>query len=152
MAECPLQLGVEQPKSTPLTQTTILYGFGDSPTELISPSIEGTQIGSFSDGTQIWRITHNGVDHHPMHWHMFDVQLINRVAWDNHIRTPDANELGWKDTIRINPLQDTYIALRPIVPTLPFDVPNNVRPLDPTMPEGQLLKDQTSSWTHLETQ
>jgi FtsP/CotA-like multicopper oxidase with cupredoxin domain len=137
-----VQLGVEQPKSTPLTQTTILYNFFDPPTELISPSIGGTKIATLDDGTQIWRITHNGVDVHPMHWHMYDVQLINRVAWDNHIRPPDANELGWKDTVRINPLQDTYIALRPIVPTLPFDVPNNVRLLDPTMPEGVVLKDQ----------
>lgn len=135
-----VQLGVEQPKSTPLTQTTILYNFADPPTELIAPSIYGTKIATLGDGTQIWRITHNGVDVHPMHWHMYDVQLINRVAWDNHVRPPDPNELGWKDTIRINPLQDTYIALRPIVPTLPFDVPNNVRLLDPTMPEGTTLK------------
>jgi FtsP/CotA-like multicopper oxidase with cupredoxin domain len=135
-----VQLGVEQPKSTPYTQTTILYGFGDSPTELVKPSIAGTQIGTLDDGTQIWRITHNGVDMHPMHWHMFDVQLINRVAWDNNIRPPDPNELGWKDTIRINPLQDTYIALRPIAPDIPFDLPNNIRPIDPTQPLGTVLK------------
>ncbi|MCW3994701.1 MAG: multicopper oxidase domain-containing protein [Candidatus Bathyarchaeota archaeon] len=135
-----VQLGVEQPKSTPFTQTTILYNFADPPTELIAPSIAGTKIATLNDGTQIWRITHNGVDVHPMHWHMYDVQLINRVAWDNHIRPPDPNELGWKDTVRINPLQDTYIALRPIVPTLPFDVPNNIRLIDPTMPAGATLK------------
>lgn len=138
-----VQLGVEIPKSTPLTQATILYNYFDSPTELIQPSIAGTQIGTLSDGTQIWKITHNGVDTHPMHWHMFDVQLINRVAWDNKIRMPDANELGWKDTIRINPLQDTYIALRPISPTLPFDLPNSIRPQDPTQPLGTLLKNNT---------
>jgi FtsP/CotA-like multicopper oxidase with cupredoxin domain len=138
-----VQLGVEQPKSSPLTQTTILYNFADPPTELISPSISGTKLATLGDGTQIWRITHNGVDTHPMHWHMYDVQLINRVAWDGHIRAPDPNELGWKDTVRVNPLQDTYIALRPIVPTLPFDVPNNIRLLDPTMPEGELLKNNT---------
>ena len=135
-----VQLGVEQTKSTPLTQTTILYGFADPSTEIIVPGIEAAPIGSLSDGTQIWRITHNGVDQHPMHWHMYDVQLINRVAWDNNIRPPDPNELGWKDTIRVNPLQDTYIALRPIVPDLPFDLPNSVRLLDPTMPEGEVLK------------
>jgi FtsP/CotA-like multicopper oxidase with cupredoxin domain len=135
-----VQLGVEIPKSSPLTQNTILYNYFDSPTEVLTPDVTGTQIGTLSDGTQIWRITHNGVDTHPMHWHMFDVQLINRVAWDNKIREPDANELGWKDTIRINPLQDTYIALRPVVPTLPFDVPNSIRPQDPTMPLGTILK------------
>ena len=70
---------------------------------------------------------------------MFEVQLINRVAWDNNVRWPDATELGWKDTIRINPLQDTIIALRPITPTLPFDVPNNIRPIDPTKPIRHVL-------------
>ena len=73
------------------------------------------------DGTQIWKITHNGVDTHPIHFHLFDVQLINRVGWDGVIRPPDANELGWKDTVRISPLEDTIVALRPIVPKLPFE-------------------------------
>ena len=27
---------------------------------------------------------------------------------------PDANELGWKDTVRMSPLEDTIVALRPI--------------------------------------
>ena len=56
-----VQLGVEQTKSTPLTQTTILYGFADPSTEIIVPGIEAAPIGSLSDGTQIWLITHNGV-------------------------------------------------------------------------------------------
>ncbi len=133
------QLGVEIPKSTPSTQTTILYNYNDPATELISPSINGTLVGSLGDGTQIWRITHNGVDTHTLHWHSYDVQLINRVAWDNGIHPPDPNELGWKDTLRINPLTDTYIALRPITPTLPFKLPNSVRLIDPTQPSGAVL-------------
>ncbi len=135
-----VKMGLEIPKSTPYTQTTLLYGFADPPTELVRTTLTGTQIGVLNDGTQIWKITHNGVDTHPMHWHMYDVQVINRVAWDNNVRMPDANELGWKDTVRINPLQDTFIALRPIVPNIPFDLPNNIRPLDPTMPLGEVLK------------
>jgi fibronectin type 3 domain-containing protein len=75
---------------------------------------------------------------------MYDVQLINRVAWDNNVRWPDANELGWKDTLRINPLQDTIVALRPIAPDVPFDLPNNIRLLDPTMPEGEVLTNSTA--------
>jgi len=135
-------LGVELPKTRALQQTMLLYNFNEPPTELIKSSIEGTLIGSLGDGTQIWKITHNGVDTHTIHWHMFDVQLINRVAWDNNIRPTDPNELGWKETIRINPLQDTIIALRPIVPNVPFDLPNSVRLIDPTMPEGAILKVQ----------
>ena len=32
--------------------------------------------------TQLWKITHNGVDTHPIHFHLFNVQVINRVGWD----------------------------------------------------------------------
>ncbi len=84
------------------------------------------------------------MDTHPIHFHLYDVQLINRVAWDNNVRLPDANELGWKDTVRVNPLQDTIVALRPVIPTFPFEVPNSVRLLDPTRPEGELLKSSTA--------
>ena len=65
-----------------------------------------TPIESPSDGTQIWKITHNGVDTHPIHFHLFNVQVINRVGWDGTIRPPDPNELGWKETVRMNPLED----------------------------------------------
>ncbi len=71
-----------------------------------------TPIATADDGTQIWKITHNGVDTHPIHFHAFDVQVLNRVTWDNIIIPPDATELGWKDTVRISPLEDTIVALR----------------------------------------
>ena len=95
-----------------------------------------TPISSAADGTQIWKITHNGVDTHPIHFHLYNVQVINRVTWDNIIIPPDPTELGWKDTVRISPLEDTIVALRPIVPTLPFGVPDSIRPLNPMMPIG----------------
>ena len=56
------------------------------------------------------------MDTHPIHFHLYDVQVLNRVTWDNIIIPPDANELGWKDTVRISPLEDTIVALRPIIP------------------------------------
>jgi FtsP/CotA-like multicopper oxidase with cupredoxin domain len=103
-------------------------------TNLPKGDINVTPIASGDDGTQIWRITHNGVDTHPIHFHLYDVQLLNRVTWDNIIIPPDPNELGWKDTIRVSPLEDTTVALRPIIPTLPFELPNSVRPLSPMDP------------------
>ena len=42
------------------------------------------------------------------------MQVINRVGWDGAIRPPDANELGWKETVRMNPLEDIIVAMRPI--------------------------------------
>ena len=93
--------------------------------------MEVTPISSAADGTQIWKITHNGVDTHPIHFHLYDVQILNRVTWDNIIIPPDRTELGWKDTIRVSPLEDTIVALRPIIPTLPFELPNSIRTAEP---------------------
>ena len=91
---------------------------------------------SSADGTQIWKITHNGVDTHPLHWHLYDVQVLNRVTWDNIVSPPDPTELGWKDTLRVSPLEDTIVAIRPIIPLLPFELPNSIRPLHPMLPIG----------------
>ena len=82
------------------------------------------------DGTQIWKFTHNGVDTHSVHFHMFNIELINRVGWDGAIRPPDPNEMGWKDTVRMSPLEDAIVAIKPIVPNLPWPLPNSIRPLD----------------------
>ncbi len=136
-------MGLEAPGATPLLQNIILYPFVNPATEVLdatSPNLPDalnvTPISSAADGTQIWKITHNGVDTHPLHWHLYNVQVINRVTWDNIIIPPDANELGWKETVRVSPLEDTYVAVRPIVPTLPFGVPDSKRLLNPMMPEG----------------
>ncbi len=95
-----------------------------------------TPISNAADGTQIWRITHNGVDTHPIHFHLYDVQVVNRVTWDNIIIPTEPAELGWKDTVRVSPLEDTIVALRPIIPQVPFELPNAIRPLNPMMPLG----------------
>src|SRR5450755_2819828 len=129
-------LGTELPFTNITTQTTLPLKYLDPPTEIIEPSQPGTLVGSLNDGTQIWKVTHNGVDTHFIHFHLFDVQLVNRVGWDGAIRPPDRNELGWKDTVRMHPLEDTVVALRPMVPTLPFKVPDSIRAYDPTQPLG----------------
>ena len=82
-----------------------------------------------------------------MHWHLVNVQVINRVGWDGMLRPPDPNELGWKETVRMNPLEDVIVALRPSVPSLPFSVPDSVRPLNPAMPLGS-----TSGFTGVDPQ
>lgn len=52
---------------------------------------------------------------HPIPLH-YDVQSLTRVGWGGIIRKPDLNEPGWKHTVRISPLEDTIVALRPITP------------------------------------
>jgi parallel beta-helix repeat protein len=128
-------LGLELPMLGGGVQNFMLYGFPSPPVDVVAVSLTaGEPIAG--DGTQIWKITHNGVDTHTLHTHLYSMQLINRVAWDNAVFPPDANELGWKETLRVNPLEDTIVAIRPVAPTQPFEVPNSVRPIDPTMPLG----------------
>jgi hypothetical protein len=78
------------------------------PVEIVKDSVYGTPLGSLGDGTQIWKLNHNGVDTHTIHFHLFNVQLINRVAWDNIIRKPDPNEVGWKETLKVNPFPTAF--------------------------------------------
>ena len=124
----------------------IPYGLSSPPTDLVMGSLEASPIGVMPDGTQIWRIFHNGVDTHPVHTHLFHAQLINRVDQSGQVTAGtepvDPTELGWKDTFKINPLEITYLAMRPTVPMpdqLPFEVPDSIRLIDPTMPEGATL-------------
>ncbi len=124
-------MGMELPNTNVAIQTTIPYGYVDPVTEIISDITPNV-----ADGTQIWKITHNGVDTHSIHFHLFDVQVINRVGWDGAVRPPDPNELGLKDTVKMSPLEDCIVALRPIVPKTNFGIPDSIRPLDVTMPIG----------------
>lgn len=119
-------LGVELPFTSAMTQTTIPLGYLDEPTEV------------FSDGeTQLWKITHNGVDSHPVHFHLLNVQLVNRVDWAGIIMPPNKNELGWKETVVMNPLEDVIVAVRAKTPSLPgFSVPLSIRAMDPAQPLG----------------
>ena len=142
-------LGVEIVPATPGNANTVLYGYAFPIVDIFDTSglptadIKVTPISSGDDGTQIWKITHNGVDTHPIHFHAMDVQVLNRVTWDNIIKPPHPTELGWKETIRVSPLEDTYFAMRPVLPVLPFDFPNSVRLLSPMMPEGAWIANTT---------
>ena len=147
-------LGVEAQPPTPGLQNVTLYPFVNPVTEIINGTnlpkndvfydangnpvsdVKMMPLSDPNDGTQIWRITHNGVDTHPIHFHLYDVQLLNRVTWDNIIIPPDPEELGWKDTVRMAPLEDTIVALRPLVPEVPWEVVNSIRNMNPMDPAG----------------
>lgn len=118
-------LGTELPFTNFLNQTTIPLAHVDPATEIIN-----------NNEVQIWKIVHNGVDTHAIHFHLFNVQLINRIGWDGAVKPPDPNELGWKDTVRMNPLEVAVVALMPSVPKLPFSIPDSVRLYDPTNLQG----------------
>ena len=147
-------LGVEALPPTPGVQTVVLYPFinpstelidgTDLPQEMVAYDADGNPVSDLkiapmsdaNDGSQIWSIVHNGVDTHPIHFHLFDVQIVNRVTWDNIIIPTEPSELGWKDTVRASPLENTVVALRPVLMQLPWELPNAVRNLNPAMPTG----------------
>jgi parallel beta-helix repeat protein len=131
-------LGLEIPFTAAGNQNFVLYGYPSPPVDIVIDSLT-PGVPTPGDATQIWRITHNGVDTHTLHTHLYSMQLINRVAWDNAVIPPDLNELGWKETIRVNPLENTIVAVRAVAPTQPFEVPNSVRAIDATMPLGAVL-------------
>lgn len=119
----------------------IFATFGlEAPDGLTPPVPLGYDTPPFTDATmgnnqvQLWKIVHNGVDSHPIHFHLEDVQVVNRIGWDGSILPPEPDELGWKETVRMNPMQDIIIAMRPTNPTVPFSVPDSIRPADVTIP------------------
>jgi FtsP/CotA-like multicopper oxidase with cupredoxin domain len=136
-------LGVELPFTSALTQTTIPLGYVDPATETVA------------DGeTQFWKITHNGVDVHPVHFHLVNVQVINRIGWDGTIKAPYGDEAGWKETVKMSPLEDIVVAVRAKKPTLQgvadkttgapivsnaFGLPESSRLMDPSQPAGSAI-------------
>jgi hypothetical protein len=131
-------LGLELPVINSLNQNMVLYPYASPPVEVMKQSM--TPLLTTGDGTQLWRITQNGVDTHPIHFHLFDVQVINRIGWDGALLPPDLQELGWKETIQVNPLEHCIVGLRPKVPPVPFPMPYSKRLIEPTLPEGVVLR------------
>jgi spore coat protein A len=74
--------------------------------------------------TEIWELVNLTDDVHPIHLHMVRFQILDRRRFDAFEFTttgnlryisppmpPDANELGWKDTVRVNAKTVTRIAV-----------------------------------------
>ncbi len=118
-------LGTEQASTNSQGQQTFGFHFSDPVTETL-----------YNNQPVLWKFTHNGVDTHSIHFHLFNVQVVNRVDWAGVVKPPDPNEMGWKETVRMNPLEDIIVAIKPKLSTVPFGVPASFRPLDETMPIG----------------
>jgi spore coat protein A, manganese oxidase len=77
---------------------------------------------------EVWQIMNLTGDTHPIHFHLVNVQLIQRQAFSGDPSNwsyvgppiaPDANELGWKDTVRMNPGEITTVIMKFDLPSLP---------------------------------
>jgi hypothetical protein len=126
-----IRLGSIPNPLTPTVGAGMVIGIAryiDPPTEIVN-----------NGELTLWRISHLGVDSHSLHFHLFDVQVVNRVDWTNVVKPPYPDEIGWRETIRTNPFEDIIVAFRPHAPTLPFTIPNSNRLLDPTTPAGSTV-------------
>jgi FtsP/CotA-like multicopper oxidase with cupredoxin domain len=114
------QLGTE---FSPGTATPLAYV--DTPTDIVE-----------ADKPAYWLIKNNDGDNHPMHFHLFNVQVLGRVDQATGLVTaaPEADESGWKETVKNWPGEDLIVALKAKTPLLPFGLPRSKRLMDPTLP------------------
>ena len=75
----------------------------------------------------VFRLAHLGVDNHAVHFHLANLQVVNRVDYTNTMLPPGAIELGWKETIRTEPFTDLILAVQARHMTLPFPIPRSIR-------------------------
>jgi spore coat protein A len=91
-----------------------------------------------SGDSEVWQIANLTGDSHPIHFHLVNVQIISRQPfrvsdyngtpmYTGPARAPDANEAGWKDTVRMNPGEVTTVVMQFNLPTVPFTVPVSPR-------------------------
>jgi spore coat protein A len=100
----------------------------DDPTEVIP---QGT--------TEVWEIANLTGDTHPIHFHLVNVQVLARQEFvTDHfaggvpvylepVDAPDDNELGWKETVRMNPGEVTRVLMKFDLPAVGFTVPVSPR-------------------------
>jgi spore coat protein A, manganese oxidase len=89
--------------------------------------------------TEVWEILNLTMDAHPIHFHLVNVLVLSRQAFDaanysggqpTYIApetAPEENELGWKETVRMNPGQVTRVLMKFDLPAAPFAVPVSPR-------------------------
>lgn len=78
--------------------------------------------------TEVWQVVNLTADVHPIHFHLVNVQLIqrqkfsgdpNNLSYTDPPTPPDPNEIGWKETVRMNPGEITTVIMKFDLPQLP---------------------------------
>jgi spore coat protein A len=88
--------------------------------------------------TEVWEIANLTADTHPLHFHLVNVQVLARQPFNAKAYNgtpsfmgmpvaPDANELGWKETVRMNPGEVIWVIMKFDLPVVPFNVPTSPR-------------------------
>ncbi len=106
-------------------------GFGHA---YMDPATETPGAGE----TEVWQIANLTGDTHPIHFHLVNVQVLGRQPFDaaHYNGTPNATgsargplrtELGWKETVRMDPGEVTTVIMKFDLPMVPFPVPSSPR-------------------------
>lgn len=103
---------------------------GDFGRAYMDPATETPTAGSI----EVWQIANLTGDTHPIHFHLVNVQVLGRQPFDEETyngtpsytgpaRNPGKTELGWKETVRMNPGEVTTLIMKFDLPQVPFTVP-----------------------------
>jgi spore coat protein A, manganese oxidase len=93
---------------------------------------------------EVWEIINLTGDTHPIHFHLVNAQVLSRqpltldglgnVIYSGGVPTysgpataPDLNELGWKETVRMNPGEVTRVLMKFDLPKTSFTIPESPR-------------------------
>ncbi len=106
---------------------------------LDSPATETPSAGDI----EIWQIANLTGDTHPIHFHLVNVQMLSRQSFSVRQYTgtpnftaqpaaPDPNELGWKETVRMNPGEVTTVIMKFDLPAIKTSTGRTIRtPVSP---------------------
>ena len=95
-------------------------------TEVVSPG-----------AVEVWQLFNFTGDTHPIHFHLVNVQVIQRQPFSGDPSTgislgqptpPDPNETGWKETVRMNPGEATTVIAQFTLPKLPASMGDPISP------------------------
>jgi spore coat protein A len=99
----------------------------------MAPTTENPSAGAI----EVWQIMNLTGDTHPIHFHLVNVQLIQRQPFTGNPNSwsycgppapPDPNEIGWKETVRVNPGEVATIIMQFTLPKLPSSMGHPLSP------------------------
>jgi spore coat protein A, manganese oxidase len=87
---------------------------------------------------EVWQLYNLTGDTHPIHFHLVNVQIIQRQRFVGDPSTgitlvggpfpPDPNEIGWKETVRMNPGEVITVITPFNLPKLPASMGDPLSP------------------------
>jgi spore coat protein A len=112
--------------------TSVKPGTGGYGRLYLDPATEVSTLGNF----EVWNIYNLTADTHPMHFHCVNVQILKRQPFrlsagrfilTGTARGPEMDELGWKETCKMNPGEMIQVIMKIELPAVPFEVEQSPR-------------------------